>query len=62
MDSLLEYVGILMLLDGARYELLRRVRFLADGVGFSSKPSTTTVLYTVSLSADNGGNTKPPEG
>jgi hypothetical protein len=25
-------------------------------------PSTTTVLYTVSLSADNGGNTKPPEG
>jgi ABC-type microcin C transport system permease subunit YejE len=24
--------------------------------------STTTVLYTVSLSVDNGGNTKPLEG
>ena len=24
--------------------------------------STTTVLYTVSLSADNGGNTTPSEG
>jgi len=27
-----------------------------------SLPNITTVLYTVSLSADNGGNTKAPEG
>jgi hypothetical protein len=28
----------------------------------ASLPSITTALYTVSQLADNGGNTKPPEG
>jgi hypothetical protein len=45
--------------QGLRYRRLGRKR-LENGK--LPKPSTTTVLYTVSLSAANGGNTKPPEG
>ena len=40
----------------------KRRTMQAFGAQIADVPSTTTVLYTVSPLADNGGNTKPLEG